>query len=90
MKKKLTKWQQEYIDSFHRLHKSPRYIDFEFYVIEFMYYIHYIAEKDKVYVVTVSIAPFLALMHAALRSALKKLAEKIQPKVYEYGFLTAE
>ena len=63
MKKKLTKWQQEYIDSFHRLHKSPRYIDFEFYVIEFMYCIHYIAEKDKVYVVTVSIAPFLALMH---------------------------
>jgi hypothetical protein len=27
------------------------------------------------------------VLDAALRSALKKLAEKIQPKVYEYGFL---
>ncbi|MDR0327934.1 MAG: hypothetical protein LBI05_06530 [Planctomycetaceae bacterium] len=26
-------------------------------------------------------------LDATLRSALKKLAEKIQPKVYEYGFL---
>ena len=26
-------------------------------------------------------------LDAALRSSLKKLAEKIQPKVYEYGFL---
>jgi hypothetical protein len=26
-------------------------------------------------------------LDAALRSALKTLAKKIQPKVYEYGFL---
>jgi hypothetical protein len=26
-------------------------------------------------------------LDAALRSSLRKLGEKIQPKVYEYGFL---
>jgi len=27
------------------------------------------------------------ILDVALRSALKKLAESIQPKIYEYGFL---
>jgi len=62
MKKKLTEWQQEYHDSNYRRKWSPRYIDFEFYKVEFVYVIHYIAEKDKVYGVVLGVAEFNALM----------------------------
>ena len=59
---KLTKSFKEYIDSDYRRCRSPRYIDFEFYKVEFAYVIHYIAEKDKVYSVLLDVVEFGALI----------------------------
>ena len=50
------------MDSDYRRYWSPRYIDFEFYNVEFAYVIHYFAEKDKVYSVLLDVVEFGALI----------------------------
>jgi len=39
---KATKGFKEYMESDHRRYHSPRYRDFEFYQVEYMYFIHYV------------------------------------------------
>ena len=58
---KATKGFKEYMESNLRRYYSPRYRDFEFYQIEYMYFIHYIAEKDKVYSVFIDGVDFSIL-----------------------------